>query len=84
MLYRGPCEGGPYHGKNLYHGSPQVKVAVRDNVVITWFGAPTKEISVYVYEFVNNRWTWHGPDGIELYGHRTPLKRDYVREGNWR
>ena len=55
----GPCEGGPYDGKMLYHGTDRFGVAMIGNKVITYFGKPTKEITVHSYRFSEGKWKWH-------------------------
>ncbi len=60
-LFAGKCEGGPFHGKSLYHGEPRIPIAMRGNKVVTYFSEPTDEIKVGSYECENDRWIWKPP-----------------------
>lgn len=57
-LYSGICEGGPYHGKSIYHGLPIFKVAMQGSKVVTWFGGSTPQIAVNRYRHQDGRWVW--------------------------
>ncbi len=59
-LYSGICEGGPYHGKPLHHGTALIKVArlKTGGKVVTWFGGETEEIRIDGYRHQNGRWIW--------------------------
>ena len=61
-LFSGKCEGGPFHGKSLYHGEPRIEIAMRGCKVVTYFGEPTDEIKLGAYECDNNQWIWREPD----------------------
>lgn len=56
---RGICEGGPYHGKPIYHGTPIVRVAIENGKVITWFGRPTSTIKIGEYHHDGDLWIWN-------------------------
>lgn len=59
-LYAGLCEGGPFHGRQLYHGTPRLEVA-RDRIsfkIVGWIGGETGGIMVDHYAHESGRWTW--------------------------
>jgi hypothetical protein len=60
-LFSGKCEGGPFHGKSLYHGEPRIPVAMRGNKVVTYFGRPTSETKIGWYECESGVWIWKAP-----------------------
>lgn len=59
-LYRGLCEGGPYHGRPLYHGLPLRKVARSKETfkVVSWIGDETDKIRIDEYRHDGDRWIW--------------------------
>lgn len=59
--YSGTCEGGPYHGKPIYHGKPEVNVAIQKGKVVTYFGPATEEIKIGRYRHEKDRWVWQEP-----------------------
>lgn len=59
-LYRGICEGGPHHGKPLYHAEPVMRIA-RNKIsfrMLTWAGDETDEIRIDHYHHEDGRWMW--------------------------
>lgn len=60
-LFSGKCEGGPFHGKSLYHGENHIEIAMRGNKVITYIGEATSEIELGVYRCEDGKWIWHPP-----------------------
>ena len=64
-LFAGKCEGGPFHGKSLYHGAPWMDIAMRGPKVVTYFGEPTGEaadaIKYGTYEHKDDKWIWKAP-----------------------
>ena len=59
MLVSGICEGGPYHGKPIYHGVDRINVAMIGPKVVTYFGKSTAEITVHSYRFSEGKWIWY-------------------------
>jgi hypothetical protein len=59
-LYQGVCEGGPHHGKPLYHGEPKMPIArLRSGgKAVSWFGSETELIRIDAYEHQDGRWIW--------------------------
>jgi hypothetical protein len=59
-LYAGICEGGPLHGKPLYHGLPTFEVARLKAGLksVTWFGHETDEVRLDPYVHEDGRWIW--------------------------
>jgi hypothetical protein len=61
-LYAGRCEGGPHHGRPLYHGLPVFRL-VRHKAsgkYISWAGPVTAEIEIEHYRHKDGRWVWEG------------------------
>ena len=67
-LFSGKCEGGPFHGKSLYHGEDHIDVAMQNDKVVTHFrfidGAPDPAYKFGAYLHVDGEWKWC-KDGIE-------------------
>jgi hypothetical protein len=60
-VFAGKCEGGPFHGKSLYHGQSWMLIAMRGPKVVTYFGESTDEIKYGEYKHQNDKWIWHPP-----------------------
>jgi hypothetical protein len=64
-LFSGKCEGGPFHGKSLYHGAPWMDIAMRGSKVVTYFGdpktTPGEEIKYGTYQHKDGAWIWKAP-----------------------